>query len=134
MSFEKCYKPLGWSEDVDTCGRCGKTGLMRVFAVEEVDAHGIVYFGSECMKKAAGYTVTVAEKKVAADLCRRQNEYGRRIQDLQELKAIHAFECSCGRHGHGQYRPYTEDESAILDRLKLAFHAVADPIAKELGV
>lgn len=128
------FRPLGWSEDADTCGLCGKAHLERVFAFEDAGTHEVVYFGSECMKKAAGFTAKSAEREIYEDRRRRENEYARRIENLPELKAIRDFKLSCGRYQAGKYRPLTTEESAILADLNAQFDAVAAPIAKELGL
>jgi hypothetical protein len=73
----KQYSPLGWSEDTDTCHRCGKSRLKRVYAFRDKETTEVVYFGSGCMKTAAGYNLRAAEREKDRW---RDEELGRRLK------------------------------------------------------
>ena len=53
-------KVLGYSDEITTCGHCGKTNLKGTYAVE-TETMGLLYFGSSCVKKAYGISKSILD-------------------------------------------------------------------------
>lgn len=42
------FKMVGITDERDTCELCGKTNLKRCVVLQDTDAGGIVYYGTDC--------------------------------------------------------------------------------------
>lgn len=81
MSNEvQVFKVLGTVDDITDCDQCGRDDLKSTVALAELDADGnetggILYMGSDCAAKAAGWTQTRVRAEVkAADAAKREAE------------------------------------------------------------
>lgn len=57
-------KVLGYSDEITTCGHCGKTNLKGTYAME-TETMGLLYFGSSCVNKAYGISKTFLDRAAA---------------------------------------------------------------------
>lgn len=60
------FRVLGTSDEHDTCELCGRTELKRTIALEHVDTGEVVYFGTDCAARAAGWTERELSTRVRA--------------------------------------------------------------------
>ncbi len=86
----KVFRVLGTTDEVTTCDLCGRPELKGTVRLAELDAdgnvEGIVYYGSSCGAKAAGWTtkdITKAAK--AADRAEAEAERAERYR-LAEIE------------------------------------------------
>lgn len=66
----RAYRVKGSTTDVTACGLCGREDLKGTVVLAELDADGneidVVYFGSDCGSKAAGWTQAEMRKRTRA--------------------------------------------------------------------
>lgn len=75
----KTFKVLGTTDDITECEHCGRVDLRSTVVLAELDADGgelgLVYMGSECGAKAAGWTQKrINAEAKAADKAKRDAE------------------------------------------------------------
>lgn len=62
----KVFRVLGTSDEHETCELCGRTELKRTVALECVDTGEVVYYGTDCAARAAGWTERELSTRVRA--------------------------------------------------------------------
>jgi hypothetical protein len=80
---------LGTTTDVPECGLCGRDDLRYTIALQPLDADGnadgeVVYFGSDCGARAAGWTQReIRHQARSADDAKRRQEQARRDAEYE---------------------------------------------------
>lgn len=81
------YKVIGITDERDSCDCCGKVGLERTVALEDLDSGETVFFGTTCAARAQGWTVTAMQAAIrrADDAKRAAKAEERRQRQQTEL-------------------------------------------------
>lgn len=107
----KVYAFAGTTDEVTSCGCCGRTDLKRTIVLRPTDGGDYVFFGSACGARALGWTVkefTAAAKRAdtaakQARLAAQREEQARRQDILTE-----ALKRAKVAHGELLHIPFKE--------------------------
>lgn len=93
---DRAYRFVGTTDEVTSCGCCGRTGLKGTIVLVERDGGEFVFFGSVCGSKAMGWTVAAVERTAKdADKARKaERERARRAHPLTEQIEREIAECN----------------------------------------
>ena len=114
-------------DDVNSCECCGKTGLVRTVAIENLETGEIKYFGTTCaMQPAKGFAIEKAELNTA----KRSFEIAQgRL--WAKARAIYAER---GGLRHTVMVPYTyKGRAGMTPESRFSDQPLFDSICKELG-
>jgi hypothetical protein len=114
---------IGTTEEVTTCGCCGKSGLKKTVVIE-VDGTEILYYGTVCASYAMGQDVKKVNETVAA------------IES--ENKLIEKFKTLNGDIAKGKLIRQARKTGMALDRLFTLFgnveYAMSNRVMYSIGV
>lgn len=85
----KVYKFIGTTDEITTCGCCGRTDLKGTIVLQEIDGGAFVFFGSVCGSKATGWTTKEVKRTAKQADTDRKNAYNAAINSHPLTQQIH---------------------------------------------
>ena len=97
----RVFAVLGTTDDITTCELCGRSDLRSTVVLDVLDAEGmktgdLVYYGSDCAGRAAGWTTREVNQRIR-DAQRREREAARAAREERSRRENEAFIAWCAR-------------------------------------
>jgi hypothetical protein len=87
METLKKFKVLGITRDFNTCDCCGKTNLLKVVAIMDLDHEVMNHFGINCAASIEKYDSLEAAKLAKKEISKSVSEY----MEVEKLKGRRLF-------------------------------------------